>query len=1563
MASVAKISKNAVEMSRIKTDSLKFRAESEKRMKSVDILRKPQKIQIPPPSKRPKLTCEDFVLDPHPEGSELKMCNLFRHPNFNHRDFLVLHVHVDLPGQELFECLSNGLLVSYRNKKTSPSRYMFFGHSSSQLRNRTCYMYNEKLGNLNDIINLFGDFSSINNVAKRAARIGLLLSTANEVLRLKDAEISKEGDIERDGYNFTDGCGTISIECAMRVAESKGLTELYKNQYPPVPSVFQIRLKGCKGVLVVDPKLQKGIKLRDSLEKFSWKLVEPHILGVVDDGIAKPYAYGNLIKHFIRILSALGIPDKAFLKLQTTFFDELQNLEKDKWIAVKHLYINGRSDLAEKVIATEGGDYCSSREIREVLKSIRRKVFDDRKIGASDKLERIKKSKAEGLNIRAEMSRNVFGVCDISETLEEGTVFFQPTIRGKSQVIKGRVFVAKSPSYYPGDIRILNCVDNKHIRHLVDCVVFPVKGSRPHCDEIAGSDLDGDKYLICWDPTLVPKTHWQPTSYQGCKAKTQANITTTHLIDYFARYDVRLVARFSNLLEKWADMGGIDSPECMALANLFNHAIDSAKTGENVTIPKCLLKVGRPKENAFICQKMVSNAKLLSGETKDSISKIEKEMMEEYGENSEEYKTFKEAASLVYKAGDEVRTEHCYEGDSNILQRQRSGIIQLLMIRYNLEICEKSTILSHDLMNEDEKTISSLLRSNNWPADNFKLFRMMFKWCCRNDKMDLLSEFCQLIDFKTFTRLQRDLAMVDCPDSTDVIKAKHSGLNHSSILSQEDIATLDSEISPTKWSLMYTMADHTQESFSWEEIISKVAEDLPKLLICKFDLGGIWIITILIPGALELSQMSNDATTSPGLRAFVSIHGFKSENCIVDKGQFIQAVLVRRSRLQIYPADQSTGNTFINIMEENGHTVMSVALQNFSTGFKSRHRNAYLRREPVMSCELFLGYTDIRMLPTYYIADTDPPDVEPVLNDSEVPEFEYNEDDFPVVSHSQHTEHKKTWFDEVDKKFDELKVFADNETLLDSQLQEFFAMAEGDSENGAYIASYTEILFSKTNAKLSNDYTDDPYYKLLCFLAMERNFAVPKTSRFLESMERKCTFFRVATYVNFLKLLIYGNAVETHSVDLLKQFEIGLFPLDPTDFKTEGAKTYFLRWTSLLTIEVLEEAKVFKKTAINTDNFSKAHAFPESKLARWLNIQAPRQTFLPQDGMALTPSHQMDENLLFQPKYFAECVQSKRTGLMIQVNLICKVGSSPDELTAQDVPRNSYWRVDRFASLVSYRRMIDALKNICALSSDTVKETCPIASEISPEFHHSDVNADNAKQPEHEREVPDNSNTLEQSAVSGAASSTRRKPAKRGEARVLNESQMEAVDAAMNDGITIIQGPPGTGKTFTATEIIKRWVDTWDSKPILACAETNEGVNNLIMKVLTLGFISPDDMVRIGNVSKVTDDMKRITLEAKYSAGGHKMHAMQMDFAVAKDIIHRAKIVFTTCIGAGVGYMTDQHFPHVLMDEASQATEPAAIVPLQYGCIRLCLVGDDKQLPPLVKSSNADNLKMSIFER
>ena len=84
----------------------------------------------------------------------------------------------------------------------------------------------------------------------------------------------------------------------------------------------------------------------------------------------------------------------------------------------------------------------------------------------------------------------------------------------------------------------------------------------------------------------------------------------------------------------------------------------------------------------------------------------------------------------------------------------------------------------------------------------------------------------------------------------------------------------------------------------------------------------------------------------------------------------------------------------------------------------------------------------------------------------------------------------------------------------------------------------------------------------------------------------------------------------------------------------------------------------------------------------------------------------------------------------------------------------------------------------------------------------------------------------------------------------------------------------------------------------------------------------------------------------------------------AQKQISQSRLVFTTCIGAGLGLLRNEHFENVTIDEASQQTEPLSLVPLVKGCSRAILVGDHVQLRATVQP-NAATLghDVSLFER
>lgn len=80
--------------------------------------------------------------------------------------------------------------------------------------------------------------------------------------------------------------------------------------------------------------------------------------------------------------------------------------------------------------------------------------------------------------------------------------------------------------------------------------------------------------------------------------------------------------------------------------------------------------------------------------------------------------------------------------------------------------------------------------------------------------------------------------------------------------------------------------------------------------------------------------------------------------------------------------------------------------------------------------------------------------------------------------------------------------------------------------------------------------------------------------------------------------------------------------------------------------------------------------------------------------------------------------------------------------------------------------------------------------------------------------------------------------------------------------------------------------------------------------------------------------------------------------------IKSSRIIFTTCIGANLGLLRNESFAYVVIDEASQQTEPETIVPLVKECEEVVLVGDHVQLRATTQQhSKALGFDMSLFKR
>ncbi len=95
-----------------------------------------------------------------------------------------------------------------------------------------------------------------------------------------------------------------------------------------------------------------------------------------------------------------------------------------------------------------------------------------------------------------------------------------------------------------------------------------------------------------------------------------------------------------------------------------------------------------------------------------------------------------------------------------------------------------------------------------------------------------------------------------------------------------------------------------------------------------------------------------------------------------------------------------------------------------------------------------------------------------------------------------------------------------------------------------------------------------------------------------------------------------------------------------------------------------------------------------------------------------------------------------------------------------------------------------------------------------------------------------------------------------------------------------------------------------------------------------------------------------------------RQRANELENNIIDEILNSALVICATNSTAGSEILSAQEFDAVVIDEATQATEPSCYIPLIRGK-RFFLAGDHKQLPPTILSMDAqrEGLAYTLFER
>ena len=211
------------------------------------------------------------------------------------------------------------------------------------------------------------------------------------------------------------------------------------------------------------------------------------------------------------------------------------------------------------------------------------------------------------------------GVSDPTASLPNGHVFVTG-LKGKD--IGHEIFVTRSPCLKWDDGKLLKIITAKPEDMSSDeyewlqampfgVIIFalPSKGMKPITQTIAGGDLDGDRYFVCWDKKVLIEMKADRYKEESiAEDATERATTSPHIAnipydkdwfkkaqDFMIKYPSheiqQLIGHLFKMSIKAADNDperGCRNPDAEAYANAYNDALEYGKHGTKIVLPRHL---------------------------------------------------------------------------------------------------------------------------------------------------------------------------------------------------------------------------------------------------------------------------------------------------------------------------------------------------------------------------------------------------------------------------------------------------------------------------------------------------------------------------------------------------------------------------------------------------------------------------------------------------------------------------------------------------------------------------------------------------------------------------------------------------------------------------------------------------------------------------------------------------------------------------------------------------------------------------------------------------------------